>query len=162
MHTLLLCLENMLCTLAAKVFSGESQRREAGIELSFFEFQTFWFCKQLLESTLAPSCEQTLSKTDQTASKRGSAEIVSSRRSPGFWAILSGQTSMRLNTIDFLFLFFFRLSSFIPACKPTTTWSWLAAQAPANPLYIPYLQAWWAKWTVKLLHPSWKRGDRRL
>ena len=59
-----------MCTLAAKVFSGEVQRREAGIELKFFEFPTFWFCKQQLESTLAPSCEQTLAKTDQRASNR--------------------------------------------------------------------------------------------
>lgn len=43
MHTLLLCLENMLCTLAAKVFSDEVQRREAGIELSFSNFRHFGF-----------------------------------------------------------------------------------------------------------------------
>ena len=43
MHTLLLCLENMVCTLAAKVFSGEVQRREAGIELSFSNFRHFGF-----------------------------------------------------------------------------------------------------------------------
>ena len=42
-HTLLSCLENMVCTLAAKIFSGEVQRREAGIELSFSDFRHFGF-----------------------------------------------------------------------------------------------------------------------
>lgn len=41
-----------VCTIAGKIFSGEVQRREAGIELGIFEFQTFWFCKQQLEGTL--------------------------------------------------------------------------------------------------------------
>ena len=44
-----------------------------------------------------PPCEQSVSKTQQKASKRGSAEIVSSlvsRCSPSFWASYSGQTGL--------------------------------------------------------------------
>ena len=55
------------------------------------------FKEQLISSYRIPPCEQSLSKTHQRASERGSAEIVSSllsRRSPSFWASHSGHTGL--------------------------------------------------------------------
>ena len=54
------------------------------------------FCFRLTSKINAPY-EQSLSKTYQKASKKGSAEIVPSllsRRSPSFWASHSGQTGL--------------------------------------------------------------------
>ena len=50
-------------------------------------------------------CEQSLSKTHQRATKKSSAEIVSSplsRHSPSFWASHSGQTGLSSPRIIFL------------------------------------------------------------
>ena len=143
-HTVFWSLESMVRILAAKIFSGEVQRREAGIGLGIFEFQIFWFCIQQLESTLgryarlAPRCEQSLSKTDQRASKRGSAEIVWSllSRRRRFWASHSGQTGWGSARVIFLTR---RRSKLSLQCENQygirsairTIWVWNCVQATA-------------------------------